>query len=102
MVQFCKDFGMTKFILKCDTLQVVNNLAKKETDWSQGGLLIQDARNILNSFADWFMKHVNKKANHVGHTLAKDATSIDSLYEMDLILDCIRREAYLDCMEIFE
>lgn len=51
----------------------------------------------------WSVSHVNRKANHVAHNLAKAATSLDmDLYAMELVPECIRQEACLDCMETVE
>lgn len=47
-IQFCKESSITHVIIEGDALEVVNQLMKDAMDWSQGGFLIQDARELLN------------------------------------------------------
>lgn len=39
----CQNMGITAMVMEGDALQVINNLSKTTTDWSEGGLLIEDA-----------------------------------------------------------
>lgn len=52
-VCFCKEAGFTSVILKGDALQVVKLLGEKTIDWSEGGCIINDTRQFLNSFTHW-------------------------------------------------
>lgn len=60
-----------------DAIQVVKLLEEDNLDWIQWGILIQDAKELLNSFANWFASHVRREANQVTHLLARDATNLD-------------------------
>lgn len=65
---------------------------------TQGDLLIQDARYLLNYFAGWSVKHVKWKANEVAHRLAKDATNLDGdLFEIECIPKRIIHTIILNC-----
>lgn len=59
-VQFYKDSSLNHLILEGAAIHDVNLLAKGDADWSQGGYLLLDVRNILNSYAVWFVMHVNR------------------------------------------
>lgn len=78
---FCREMSVTKFTLEGNALQVVKNLKKPKSDWSQGGLLIEDARHVLNSLADWNVLNTKREVNMAAHKLAKDALNLtEDLY----------------------
>lgn len=52
-VLFSQDEGIKQLFIEGDALQVLKNVNKPATDWNQGGLLIEDARNMSNSFVLW-------------------------------------------------
>lgn len=79
-VQLCTDIGLHNLMLEGDALQVVRLLKDKNPDWSEGGLLIQDNFQMLNSMAGWSVHHVSRQNNHVAHLLAKDALLCDTDY----------------------
>lgn len=47
-------------------------------DWCDGGLLVQDALTLCNSFAQWSICHVKGGYNEAVHALAKDAISCEN------------------------
>lgn len=57
-IQLCRDLGLHSIQIEGDALQVVRLLEHNDPDWSDGGLLIQDAFQLLNSFANWSIHHV--------------------------------------------
>lgn len=71
--KFCRDVVYQNIILEGDALQVVNLLLSKSSDLSEGGMLILDTRNLLNTFICWSTSHVPRDANVVAHTLAKSS-----------------------------
>lgn len=52
-VHFCKEAGLTNIVVEGDAPCVVNLLRKEEEDWSQGGVLVVEAKSFLNSFVYW-------------------------------------------------
>lgn len=69
--------GLTNIILEGDALQVVNMMNNATIDWSLRGLLIEDARNVLSSFATWSIFHISRGADMAAHCLAKAALNLD-------------------------
>lgn len=83
--------GIQKLIMEGDALQVVNNLSKNKTNWSQGGLLIEDAKILLNSFVSWPAHHTKREANKKAHNLDRDALKLhEDLYDMEEVPSYIR------------
>lgn len=70
-VIFCRVAGLTNIIVEGDSLLAVNLLKKDVENWSQGGLLVAEAKAVLNSFARWSSSHVRRQANQVAHLLAQ-------------------------------
>lgn len=96
-VQFYKDVGLKEFIIEGDSLQVVNLLQSMDTNWSQAGFLIQDAKTILQSFATWSVMHACRYANEVIHILAKNATSlVEDIFDLESIPSCITNTVSVD------
>lgn len=94
---FRKDIGITQFIIEGNALQVIQLLKHEATNWCHGGLIIQGAKNLLNSFAIWCNSHVKRKGNQMAHLLAKDALSlISDMYDLEVILDFIRNVIHLN------
>lgn len=97
--KFCKDIGITQFITEGDALQVVQLLKSTHSKWSRARLIIQDAKNLLNTCANWSYFHVKREGNQMVHLLAKDALVINSdLYDIDHLLDYIRHVLQLDSL----
>lgn len=49
-------------------------MQQKSLDWSEGGMLVQDAITFSNLFASWSIHHVRRCFNSSAHALAKNAT----------------------------
>lgn len=64
-----------------DALQVVNLMQMKAQDWSEGGMLIQDALHFITFFAIWSIQHVKRECSNVAHCLVK----ADLLCDIDVI-----------------
>lgn len=89
-IQLCKDAGIHKIILKGDVLQVVNLMKLKAQDWSEGGMLVQDALYLINLFATWSIQHVKRECNNVAHCLAKATLLCDAnVIDLEIICHCI-------------
>lgn len=89
-VKFSFAIGISHFILEGDALQVVKLLGEGQDDWSDGGLFIRDARQVMHSFAQWSVSHVKREANATTHILAKQALFLqDDLCNLECIHDCV-------------
>ncbi|XP_040996027.1 uncharacterized protein LOC121242200 [Juglans microcarpa x Juglans regia] len=54
---FYKEVGITHLCLEGDSKKVVDLLKHYTKNWSLGGCLVEDAREILNSYACWSVAH---------------------------------------------
>lgn len=87
----CYDTGFQKLILEGDALQVVNNLTNNVKDWSQAGILLEDTRKLLDFYAFWCAKSIERYANKAAHYLAKNALSLlENLVYVEEIPNCIQ------------
>lgn len=69
---------------------MVNYLKKDWHGWSPAGLLLEDTKLLLNSFAQWRINHTRREANAATHFLAKDALNhLEALIDVEVVLDCI-------------
>lgn len=95
----CQEMGIRSFILKGVALQVVNNLSKEISNWSQAGMLIEDTKTLLNSFATWSVNHRRREANKSAHNLARDALSLhEDILEMEDIYLCIQSVVFFEML----
>ncbi|XP_042958120.1 uncharacterized protein LOC122293670 [Carya illinoinensis] len=91
-VLFSKEAGFLDLMLEADSLHVVEKLEKPVEDWSIGGLIVKDTRNVLKSFVSWSVCHTKRDANMVAHKLAKDALLSDyDQYDLEEIPICIKQ-----------
>lgn len=89
IVNLCKEVGFSSFILEGNNLQVVKLLGEKIIDWSEGAFIVQDAKTMLNSFANWSIQHIKREGNVVAHNLAKDALNHDvDILELEVVPKC--------------
>lgn len=92
---FCKELNLTNIILEGDALQVVNMVNNAVTNWSLGGLLIEDARKVLNSFTTWLVIHTSRGTNMAAHFLAKDALNLnEDMYILEDFHQCIQSTVF--------
>lgn len=73
VVNFYEVVGFTNLILEGEALQVIKILRQEAEDYSEGGCIINDARSLLNSFANWFIQYSKKSCNVAAHLLAQNA-----------------------------
>ncbi|XP_042983177.1 uncharacterized protein LOC122312594 [Carya illinoinensis] len=96
---FCKENGISAVIMEGETQKVINILRNEVTDWSQGRLLIEEAKSILNSCPTWSANHVKKEANKAACTLARNALLLyEDLYELEEIPSCILSTVHSEIM----
>lgn len=89
--KFCKDLDLTPIMLEGDAMQVVQILTSSEPNWSNNGLIIQETKSLLNSFA------TRREGNMMAHLLAKYSMPVSStLVEFDVIPECVKDILYLD------
>lgn len=73
-----------------DALQVVDNLRKASTDWSQGGLLIDDPKRVVNPCTSCSISNVKSESNKVAYSLARNALLLHGdLHELEETPNCI-------------
>ncbi|XP_042939466.1 uncharacterized protein LOC122274496 [Carya illinoinensis] len=56
-VIFCKEAGFQSVLFEGDSLKVVEGMQKTAKDWSQGGLIIEDTKQMLQDFVSWKFCH---------------------------------------------
>lgn len=72
-------------------------LKKHQAHWSQGRVLLQDAKTLCNSFAQWSINHVNRTTNNATHNLAKNVIYLEEdLSELKVISKCISHTIIMD------
>lgn len=76
-ILFCKHDHFSNLILEGDALQVVKLLQSNSVDWSEGGCLINNSKQLFQSFTLLFIQHTPRICNIVAHSLA------------NLILQCL-------------
>jgi hypothetical protein len=64
-------------VLEGDSLEVVKALQTEGPCWSRFGLIINDAKILLNSPKEWCVSHVKRMGDKVVHMLAKHGLIID-------------------------
>ncbi|KAE8725168.1 hypothetical protein F3Y22_tig00009009pilonHSYRG00182 [Hibiscus syriacus] len=69
-LQFASSKGFTKIIIECDALAVVNRLKSKLPEFSMLGLVLEEAKQLMNSFEDVGVCYVHRLGNRVAHALA--------------------------------
>ncbi|XP_042956310.1 uncharacterized protein LOC122292152 [Carya illinoinensis] len=98
-IQFCKDHGFTNIICEGDSLQVVRKMKSFEEDWSQEGLIIEDAKTLLKSFSYWDIIHTKRDSNMAADLLAKDAlNNVIDVCDLGLIPNCIAQVVSYDSL----
>lgn len=71
-VEFSRDLGMLKIILKGDALEIVNALRMHgRTILEPLCQLIDDAKTLLRGFCSWEVRHAKREANKATHSWAK-------------------------------
>ncbi|XP_042978388.1 uncharacterized protein LOC122309093 [Carya illinoinensis] len=76
-VLFYKEASFHSVIFEGDSLQVVERMQKTVIDWSQGGFIIKDTKQVLQEFVSWSFCHTKRDSNMAAHMLAKDALPIE-------------------------
>lgn len=65
-------------------------MQRRYQDWSEGGLLVQDAHALCNLSARWSVCYMKRSGNVAVHELAKDATKLESdLIDLLSIPHCV-------------
>lgn len=98
-VLFCKNAGFSNLTLEGDAFQVVRILLSNFVDWSEGGCVINDSRQLLHSFTHRLVQHTPKNCNTMAHLLAKRALIVSSdVYLLDKFPECITNYVLLDAI----
>jgi ribonuclease HI len=69
------ELGFHRVVIEGDSLQVMQALNKDGRNWSRYGLLMEEARELLNCLQNWKVNHVRRNFNGAAHSLAKEALS---------------------------
>jgi hypothetical protein len=85
LADVCSSLGLTKIMLEGDSLEVVKALQTEGPCWSRFGLMINDAKILLNSLQEWRVCHVKRAGNMAAHKLAKHGLTVeeDHLWNAD-------------------
>ncbi|XP_035546735.1 uncharacterized protein LOC118348703 [Juglans regia] len=87
---FCKEIGVRQICLEGDSKQVVDQMNQDSPNWSLGGCLISDAKEILNLAAIWSISHAYREANMAAHMLAQAAYECtEDMYDIEICPACI-------------
>ncbi|KAL4376293.1 hypothetical protein GQ457_02G040600 [Hibiscus cannabinus] len=62
--------GFKRVIIECDAPAVASKLKNKFADFSMLGLILEEAKQLMNLFEDVQVRYVNKLGNRVAHALA--------------------------------
>jgi hypothetical protein len=77
LADVCLSLGFAKVVLEGDSLEVVKALQMEGPCWSRFGLMINDAKILLNSLQEWRVYHVKRMGNKAAHILAKHGLTVD-------------------------
>ncbi|XP_035547372.1 uncharacterized protein LOC118348908 [Juglans regia] len=87
---FCKEIGVRQICLEGDSKQVMDQMNQDSPNWSLGGCLISDAKEILNLAAVWSISHAYREANMAAHMLAQAAYECtEDMYDIEICPACI-------------
>ncbi|XP_042962408.1 uncharacterized protein LOC122296670 [Carya illinoinensis] len=88
---FCKELGLNQIHIEGDSKRVINLMHGMEKNWSMGGLLVEDAKNILSSIGNWKATHVYLEGNKAVHKIAKSTLNLDEdVYDIEECPLCIQ------------
>lgn len=74
-------------------------MQQKYFDWSEGGLLVQDAITIIYSFANWSVHHIKRCCNAHAHALAKYAILCEKdVMDLKVVPHCISTAGQYDSL----
>ncbi|KAK8514672.1 hypothetical protein V6N12_057569 [Hibiscus sabdariffa] len=62
--------GFKRVIIECDAPAVTSKLKNKFADFSMLGLILEEAKQLMNLFEDVQVRYINKLGNRVAHALA--------------------------------
>ncbi|XP_042952135.1 uncharacterized protein LOC122289224 [Carya illinoinensis] len=98
-VNFCREMEVNRFILEGDALRVVKLLSGAQEDWSYGGLIIKEAKMLLNRFTEWHAVHTKREGNKAAHVLAKGALSLnEDVYDFEEVPLCVQHVVASDML----
>lgn len=69
VIIFCQDLGFREIILEGDSLQVIQELSNFEENGTSTGMMLVDARSLLESFDSWTVQHTGRNNNRVAHAI---------------------------------
>jgi hypothetical protein len=106
---FARELGYQQVELEGDTIQIVQTLKDEGKNWCRYGLLIENARFMLNSLHLWSVNHVKREENVLAHRQAKEALSLmNEQVHMEndshCIVDLVTAECFYikDCVTQFK
>ncbi|XP_040994235.1 uncharacterized protein LOC121240764 [Juglans microcarpa x Juglans regia] len=96
---FCKELGLKHVVIEGDSKQVIDLLQRQCSNWSMGGLLIEDARQLMDSCSEWTSSHAYREANMAAHHLAKSTLNFsEDLYDIEECFFCIQSIVNLEML----
>ncbi|KAG6696698.1 hypothetical protein I3842_09G161200 [Carya illinoinensis] len=86
-ISFYKEVGVNQFILEDDALQ------------SYEGHIIEEAKVLLNNFAEWHAVHAKREGNKTAHVLAHNTLSLsEDVYDFEEIPFCVQHVVSSDML----
>lgn len=94
--------GLKDLIPEGDALQMVNILSKNDTNLSQRGLLIVEAKILLHTFARWSVNYTKREANMAAHLSTKEAISLqEDMYGIEETPICLLSTVLIENLKTF-
>ncbi|KAK8570772.1 hypothetical protein V6N13_103176 [Hibiscus sabdariffa] len=97
-LRFASLKGLKKVIIECDAFAVVNKLKSKLLDLSMLDIILEEAKQLMNSFEDVRVCYIHRLGNRVAHALASfgfdcnEPFTFDSSYP-DFIDELVRDDS---------
>lgn len=90
---------MSNLIVEGGAIRVINLLKEETEDWSQGGIIVAEAKSLLNSYSSWSTNHVRRTANQAAHLLAREAAVFNvNCIELEHVPHGIRHVIAEECI----
>jgi hypothetical protein len=73
-VKLCRDLGVHNHFFEGDSLNVVNAIKRRGSQWCRYGHVVKDIQRVLRGLRSWDIRHVKSDANLYAHDIAKMTT----------------------------
>ncbi|KAK8514666.1 hypothetical protein V6N12_057563 [Hibiscus sabdariffa] len=102
-LRFASLKGFKKVIIECDAPAVVSKLKNKLPDFSMLGSILEEAKQLMNSFEDVGVSYVHRLGNRVAHALASFGFDCNEPFTFGFNYpDFIRELTHFARLKVFE